>query len=197
MNVAGVPEWFSRALAQMDPLLSIRKSIVTSHFVIERKATIVATEIATLIRRRDRMLRWITYPNDVQKEQLHKNRKEWQSLVDEVCSAEQQKRIICRPRWLDQEVYNSLCQSDFQRYGGAARYCTQLEQEEERRDADQERILSNKRQALNAEVYDILSFLARKCSSKLDHGHDNDLKYLLHGQHSKPGDAPLIRLTDF
>jgi hypothetical protein len=193
---SAAPAWFVKALAIMDPLLSIRKSVVTSHWVIERKAIILGSEIETLRRRRDRMWRWINFPNDVQKEQLHANRKEWQSLADEVCSAEQQKRVICRPRWLDQEVYNSLCQSDFQRYGGAARYCTNLEQEEERLEAEQERILSNKRQALNAEVFDMLSFLHRKRGAALDQGHQ-DFKYLLHGRHTKEGDAPVVQLSDF
>jgi hypothetical protein len=181
----------------MDPLLSIRRSIVTNHWVIERKAVIVATEIETLRRRRDRMWRWITHPNEKQKEQLHKNRMEWQSLTDEVASAEQQKRIIVRPRALTQEVYNSLCQSDFQRYGGFARYCTEIEQDEERREAEAERILSNKRQAFNAEVFDILNFLSRRRSSELAHGHDDDMKYLLHGRHSEPNEAPVIQLSDF
>jgi hypothetical protein len=193
---SGAPEWFVKALAAMDPLLSIRRSIVTSHYVIERKAVILDSEIETLRRRRDRMWRWINFPNATQKEQLHKNRKEWQSLVDEVCSAEQQKRVICRPRWLDQSVYNSLCQSDFQRYGGFARYCTQMEQEEERLEAEQERILSNKRQALNAEVFDMLDFLYRKRGAALDHGHQ-DFQYLLHGRHTKEGDKPVVQLSDF
>lgn len=116
--------------------------------------------------------------------------------MDEVCSAEQQKRVICRPRALNQEVYNSLCQSDFQRYGGFARYCTQMEQEEERLEAEQERIMSNKRQAMNAEVYDILQFLHRKRGAALDQGHQ-DLKYLLHGRHTVEGDAPVVQLSDF
>ena len=194
--MSAAPEWFVKALANMDPLLSIRPSIVTSHWVIERKAVILGSEIETLRRRRDRIRRWLNCPNENQRKQIKKNRKEWESLVDEVCSAEQQKRVICRPRWLDQQVYNSLCQSDFQRYGGFARYCTELEQEEERLEAEQERILSNKRQAMNAEVFDILSFLHRKRGAAMDHGHD-DLKYLLHGRHTQPEDKPLITLSDF
>ena len=194
--MSGAPQWFIRALTTMDPLLSVRKSIVTSHFVIERKAVIADTEIETLRRRRDRIWKWINHPKPEQKDQIHANRKEWQSLTDEVCSAEQHKRVICRPRWLDQAVYNSLCQSDFQRYGGAARYCTEMEQEEERMEAEQERILSNKRRALNAEVYDMLEFMHRKRSSELGNG-QQDMKYLLHGKHTAPGDAPVVTLTDF
>jgi hypothetical protein len=194
MNTA--PEWFVKALAAMDPLMSIRRSIVTSHWVLERKAVILSSEIETLRRRRDRMRRWISSPNQIQQDQIKKNTKEWESLVDEVCSAEQQKRVICRPRFLDQKVYNDLCQADFQRYGGFARYCTELEQEEERLEAEQERILSNKRQAMNAEVYDMLDFLYRKRGAALDHGHQ-DLKYLLHGQHTKNGDKPIVTLSDF
>lgn len=190
------PKWFTDAIALLDPLLSVRKSVVTSHWVVERKAVIPASEIQILIRRRDRMWRWITSPTTEQKEQIHKNRVAWQNLCDEVESAQHGKRVICRPRWLDQTVYNGLCQSDIQRYGGFARFCTELEQEEERIEADQERMQSNKRVAMNAEVYDILNFLNRKKGSELDNGHQ-DLKYLLHGRHTAEGDAPLISLTDF
>jgi hypothetical protein len=190
------PEWFVRALTQMDPLLSIRRSIISEHWVIERKAVILGTEVETLRRRRDRIYRWVTFPNDVQRKNLAANRKEWQSLVDEVDSAERQKRIICRPRVINQQVYNDLCSSDIQRYGGFARFCTDIEQREEREEAEVERVLSNKRQAMNAEVYDMLDFLYRKRGSALDHGHD-DLKYLLHGRHTKPGDAPVVQLADF
>jgi hypothetical protein len=190
------PAWFVRALTQMDPLLSIRRSIVSEHWVIERKAVIVGTEIETLRRRRDRIYRWITSPNEVQRKNMTANKKEWQSLVDEVDSAERQKRIICRPREINQQVYNDLCNSDIQRYGGFARFCTEIERREEREEAEAERVLSNRRQAMNAEVYDMMDFLYRKRGSLLDHGHD-DLKYLLHGRHTRPGDKPVIQLADF
>lgn len=190
------PAWFTTLLSQMDPLLSVRKSIVTSHWVIERKGVIVGTEIDTLKRRRDRFARWITYPNAEQKEQLHKNRKEWQSLCDEVFSAEQQKRVICRPNVINRKVYDDLCQADIQRYGGYARFCTEIEQREERLEADQERVLSNRRRAFNAEVFDMLSFLRRKRLTALDHNKD-DMKYLLHGKHTTEGEGPVIKLTDF
>jgi len=180
----------------MDPLLSVRKSIVTSHWVIERKAVILGSEIDTLRRRRDRFARWIAYPNEEQKVQLHKNRKEYQSLCDEVYSAEQQKRVIVRPRQLNQKVYDDLCQADIRRYGGYARFATKIEQDEERLEADQERVLSNKRQAFNAEVFDMLSFLRRKRLTAMDHDKD-DMKYLLHGKHTAEGEGPVIRLTDF
>ena len=191
------PAWFVKAIGIMDPLLSVRRSIITEHWVIERRAVILGSEIETLRRRRDRIRRWITSPNATQRKNLEKNRKEWESLVDETASAEQQKRIICRPVVINQQVYNDLCNSDFQRYGGFARYCTDVEQDEERREAEMERIMSNKRQAFNAEVYDILNFLSRRRSSELHHGHDDDLRFLLHGKHSKPGDKPLVQLSDF
>jgi len=191
------PAWFVKAIGIMDPLLSVRRSIITEHWVIERRAVILGSEIETLRRRRDRIRRWITSPNATQQKNLEKNRKEWESLVDETASAEQQKRIICRPVVINQQVYNDLCNSDFQRYGGFARYCTDVEQDEERREAEMERIMSNKRQAFNAEVYDILNFLSRRRSSELHHGHDDDLRFLLHGKHSKPGDKPLVQLSDF
>lgn len=190
------PAWFVKALGILDPLLSVRESVVTSHFVIDRKAVISGSELETLRRRRDRIWRWVNFPNEDQKKQLHKNRLAWQSLADEVESAEHGKRVIVRPRALNQEVYDALCKSDFRRYGGAARFCTEQEQEEERLDADAERILSNKRQALNAEVFDILEFINRRRGSELDNGHQ-DMGYLLHGRHTKPGDGPLVQLSDF
>lgn len=191
--------WFIKALGILDPLLSVRSSVVTSHFVIERKAVILGSELETLRRRRDRMYRWITFPNEDQKKQIHKNRMAWQSLCDEVESAEHGKRVIVRPRALNQEVYDGLCRSDFRRYGGAARFCTELEQEEERLEADVERMLSNKRCAMNAEIFDIMNFLERKKSDAMANRPESelDLSYLLHGRHSKPGDAPLVQLADF
>lgn len=193
------PKWFIDAIAILDPLLSVRPSIVTSHWVIERKAVIPPSEIEILKRRRDRIGRWITFPNEEQKAQIHKNRMAWQSLCDEVDSAERGKRVICRPRWLDREVYNGLCQSDMQRYGGYARFCSDLEAEEERREAEQERVLSNKRQAMNGEVYSILQFLERQRSDAMANRPESelDLNYLLHGRHAQPGSGPLIQLSDF
>jgi hypothetical protein len=188
-----------RSLAILDPLLSVRDSVVTSHWVIERKAVILPSEIETLKRRRDRIYRWITFPNETQKAQIHQNRKAWQSLVDEVESAERGKRVIARPRTLNQEVYDGLCRSDFRRYGGAARFCTELEQEEERLEAEAERVMSNKRTAFNAECYDIMNFLERRKSDAMANRPEAelDLRYLLHGKHTKSTDSPLIQLSDF
>ena len=189
------PQWFVKAIGILDPLLSIRHSIVTSHWVIERKAVILESEVETIRRRRDRMWKWINYPNERQKEQIHQNRKEWQSLVDEADSAERQKRVICRPRVLNQGVYDGLCNSDFRRYGGYARYCTELEQEEERREAEVERILENKRRVVHSEVYDILKFLQDKKGALLDRN-EQDLHYMLHGTRTTENTAPHIVLAD-
>lgn len=191
------PAWFIKSIGILDPLLSVRKSIVTSHWVIERAGYITASELATLIRRRDRTYRWITYPNEDQKKQIHQNRLQWQSLMDEVESAQHGKRIISRPRVLNQGVYDDLCKSDIRRYGGHARFSTKLEQEEERREADQERQADNRRRAFNGEVFDMMDFVYRKRANLLDHGEDKDLKYLLHGKRTQQGDEPIIRLTDF
>lgn len=190
------PEWFMKALSILDPLLSVRRSVVTSHWVIERKAVILPSEVETMKRRRDRIWRWINFPNEDQKRQIHQNRIAWQNLQDEIVSAETGKRVICRPRVLNQQVYNDLCASDMKRYGGAARYCTQLEQDEERREADIERITSNKRQAMNGEIYDMMQFLDRKKTDAMANGHQ-DLQYLLHGKHTKEGDKPVFQLAEF
>ncbi len=193
------PKWFVDAVALLDPLISIRHSITTSHWVIERKAVIPGSEIETLRRREARVRRWITFPNEDQKKNIHKNRIEWQNLADEVDSAQRGKRVICRPRVLNAQVYNDLCASDIQRYGGFARFCTEIEQAEEKREADLERMTSNKRVAMNAEVYDILNFLERKKSDAMANRPESelDLSYLLHGRHAQPGDAPLMQLADF
>lgn len=194
------PEWFVRAITSMDSLLSVRESVSsTAHWVIERKGVVTPSEIESTRRRRDRIWRWIHFPNETQKAQLHQNRLGWQSLADEVEALEHGKRVICRPRVLNQQVYNDLCKSDIRRYGGAARYCTDLEQAEERHEADTERILSNKRTAMNAEIFDMMRFLDRKKTDAMCNRPESelDLRYLLHGRHSKPGDAPVIQLTDF
>lgn len=190
------PQWFIKAIAILDPLLTVRRSEVSNHWVIERTAVIPPSEVEILRRRTARIWRWVTFPNEEQKKQIHKNRIAWQAIADELKSAEVGKRVICRPRDLTTEVYDGLCRSDFRRYGGYARFCNDLEAGEERYEADQERVMSNKRRAVNGEVYSILEFLDRKQSEKLNHGHQ-DMSYLLHGKHSKPGDAPLIQLSDF
>lgn len=193
------PAWFVRAIGIMDPMLSVRRSIVTNHWVIERKGIFVGSEIETMRRRRDRIYRWITFPNETQKQQIHKNRMEWQSLCDEVESAEHGKRVIGRPRVLNQQVYNDLCKSDIRRYGGAAKFCTDIEREEERQDEEYERVMSNKRTAMSAECYDIINFLERRRSDAMANRPESqlDLRYLLHGRHTQAGDAPVIQLSDF
>lgn len=193
------PQWFVKAVTSMDPLLSVRESVSSAHWVIERKAVIAPSEIETLRRRRDRVWRWINFPNEEQKRQIHQNRIAWQSLADEVESAERGKRVICRPRVLNQQVYNDLCQADIRRYGGAARFCTDMEQAEERHEAEMERILQNKRDAFNKEVYDMMQFLERRKSDAMANRPESelDLRYLLHGKHTQAGDAPVIQLADF
>jgi len=192
------PAWFVRSLGILDPLLSVRASISSdAHWVIERKGVIPPPELAILKRREARLWQWISSPaNETQREQIHKNRIIWMSVKDELASAEVGKRVVCRPTALIQQVYDDLCKSDFQRYGGYARFCEDLETSEEAFEADQERQLSNKRQAMSGEVYDIMQFLHRRRESQMGHG-QRDLKYLLHGQHSKPEDKPVIQLTDF
>lgn len=194
--MSSVPKWFSTLLVNMDPLLSIRRSVSTSNWVIDRKGVIQGSEIETLRRRRDRVHRWITTPNESQKLQIHQNRMLYNSLCDEVFSAEHGNRVIVCPKELNTHVYEALCRSDIKRYGGCARYSTALEQQAERDDADQERMASNRRQAVNAEVYDILGFLERKKGALLDNN-EQDLGYMLHGRRTKPGDRAVVTLTDF
>lgn len=190
--------WFVRALGVLDPLLSVRASVSSGkHWCVERKAVVPTSEIEILRRREARLWRWINSPvDDTQRQQIHKNRVAWMSLRDELTAAEAGKRVICRPTVLTQQVYNDLCKSDFQRYGGYARFCEELETAEEAAEADQERMLSNKRQAMSGEVYDIMQFLHRRKNAEMENGH-RDLKYLLHGRHSAPEDKPLIQMAEF
>lgn len=192
------PSWFVKALGILDPLLSVRASASSeAHWCIERKAVIPPQEIAILRRREARLWRWISSPvNDNQRDQIHKNRITWMSVKDELAAAEAGKRVICRPRVLTQQVYDDLCKSDMRRYGGYARFCEDIETAEETATADHERMLSNQRQAMSGEVYDIMAFLNRRRETEMHHGH-RDLRYLLHGHHSKPEDKPVIQLTDF
>lgn len=188
------PAWFTRALGILDPLLEVRRSTAAPRWVIARRAAIPFTEI-DLLRKRDKRLReWIADPTKA--DVLAKNKKTWHSVHDELVSAEAGSRVICTPNVLNQEVYNDLCRADMQRYGGYARFCDAIEAEELKQDVAAERTSQNRRNAFNAEVYDIMSFLMRKRAVAEDHG-EKDLKYLLHGQRTQPGEAPLIQLTDF
>ena len=193
------PAWFVKAIGILDPLLSVRRSVVTSHWVLQRKAVVPITEIDVLKRRAARLWRWVTFPNEDQKKQIHKNRRAWQSLTDEIASAEAGCRVICRPRELNQQVYNDLCTSDFRRYGGYAAFCDIEDEKDRKIEAEAERVASNKRQAMSGEVYSIINFLERKRFDAMSNRPESqlDLNYLLHGRHSKEGDAPMIQLSDF
>jgi len=189
------PQWFVRALENLDPLLRVRWGQVRAHWVIERKGVIPAQEIETLQRRERRLFGWITYPNPKQVEAIHKNRITWMNVAEELASARRGYRVICMPTVLNNQVFTDLCRSDFQRYGGFARFCDQMEAEEAFAENDAERQLANKRRAMNGEVYDIMNFLNRKKSDAMENGH-TDLNYLLHGTQGE-GAKPVLTLAEF
>lgn len=190
------PQWFVRALSTLDPLLRVRWGNVRAHWVIERKGIIPAQELEILIRRERRLWRWITTPAPAQQDAIHKNRITWMNVAEELDSARRGYRVICMPTVLNNQVYHDLCRSDFQRYGGFARFCDELEAQETFAENDAERQLTNKRQAMNGEVYDIMQFLNRKRGSAMEAGR-TDLNYLLHGKQSPEGDKPLLTLAEF
>lgn len=188
------PAWFSKSLTVLDSQLRVRRSHATDRWVIDRKGFVPGTELEILRRRCDRLYSWLSDPNKVADRGT--NLKTWKSVKDEMDSAETGYRVICTPTDLNPGVFNDLCQADMQRYGGYARFCDAIEADEAKAELEQERTTSNKRVAMNAEVFDVLNFLGRKRAVAED-SHETDLRYMLHGKRTQPGDAPLITLTDF
>lgn len=189
---------FVNSLAGLDPLLRVRWGQVIHQWVIDRKSPLTDQEIFYLKRRRDRAARLVTkstgaglHPNQVEKLQ-----QTWMGLSEEVISAEEGRRVIVYATDLNPKLYDALVLSDMKRYGGYARFADHLEAEEARREADIDRQLANKRNALNKETFDMLNFLWRKKESKLLDG-ERDFRYLLHGRRTTEDSQPLVKLTDF
>lgn len=186
------PVWFTKALAVLDSNLRVRRSISSERWVIERKGFVPPTEIEILRRRSARLYSWLA--DQSKAKDLDKNKKLWKSVKDELDSAEAGYRVICTPNDLTPQVYNDLCQSDMQRYGGFARFCDEIEAAEAKAEIEADRVMTNRHIAFNNEVFDILSFMERKRA--VSH-QGKDLNYWLHGKKTQPGDGPLITLTDF
>lgn len=190
--------WFVRALNLLDPLLRVRWGSAPAMWVIDRKAVIPDHELHYLRRKDDQAWKNCqpeNIPVDSKQDEIHKRRMRWQSVHEELVSAEDGRRVLFTTKVLNQTTYDWICQSDIKRYGGYARFADAVEAEEDRLQADHERVMENKRLAMNAEVYDIINFLRRKRAVAMDNN-EQDLKYLLHGTRTKEGDKPLVQLTD-
>jgi hypothetical protein len=171
---------FEKALQLVDPSLSVRWGSVINQWVVERTAVIPLTEMGYLTKREARLDKIVHDPHHPQCK-IHFGT--WQSCAEELQSAKTGKRVICITSVLSQQIFNAICQSDMQRYGGYSRFADELEAAEMKMYVDQERIAANEREAINKEVYDQLNFIWRKKEDLLLNGERN-MNKLLHGKRS-------------
>lgn len=192
-----VPQWFNRSLTALDSLLSARWGDASKSWVIQRKAYIPESELAFMIRQEARLRTLAFTPaKDAGDRKIYHDRQNWISCAEELASAQTGSRVIFTTKHLNHDVFKMLCQSDIQGYGGYARFADMVEKEEERAEAEKERVNTNKRAAINGEVHDILRFLTRKKGVLLDQN-EQDLRYMLHGQRSTPDSPELLPAKEF
>lgn len=192
-------EWFTNAIGILDPLLGVRWSDATSQYVIDRRAVLGPTELHYL-RKKEAGL-WFqsqaqNLPVNTSTNVLHQNRIKWLGIKAELESAEANRRVIFTTKEITPKTYEYLCASDIHSYGGYARFADDLEAEESRAEADKQRVLDNKSNAMHAEVYDIMNFLNRKKGALLDQN-CMDMNLMLHGRKTERDAEATIKLTDF
>jgi len=191
------PQGFVRSLQLMDSLLDVRWGEAIGQWVIDRKAFIPDSEIQFLRRRKARIKALVQKsPKEMSAAQKQKVLDLWKQISEELASARKGRRVIVFTKFLSPEIYNELCRRDISRYGGYARFADELERKEENAEAEAERILGNKRHAMNQEIADQVHFLWRRRETDLLHG-NRDLRQMLHGKKTTPDSEPLIKLTDF
>jgi len=193
------PQWFRRAIEILDPLLRVRWSDASGVWVIDRLSVLTIKEVQDLKKREAGLFKAMqphNIPADARPTLIHDRRQKWMETKDELDSALDRRRIICKPTVLTNEVYNALCMSDIKAYGGYARFADKIEEDEEREARDKQRIEDNKMSAMNHEVFDMLDWLHRKRGSALDNN-EQDMRYMLHGKRTQKEDAPLIQLAEF
>lgn len=191
------PQGFVRSLQLVDSMLDVHWGEVLHQWVIDRKAFIPDSEIQFLRRRKARTKKyWTNPPAEATAAQKKQNYLVWQQVSEELASARKGRRVILFSKELSPKLYNELCAADIARYGGYARFADELERKEERAAEEAERVLGNQRHAMNQEIADQVHFLWRKRETDLLHG-NQDMRQMLHGKKTKPGDEPLIKLTDF
>ena len=187
------PQWFVSALQTMDPLLSVRWGDTIGQWVIERKAVIPPSELNFLIRREKRTRNFVDHPPaDARPSTIATNRNTWVGVSEELVSARRGQRVILFTTRLDQQIYEMLCASDIQRYGGYARFADELERKESRQATDRARMEENSWHAFNAEVADMMHFIWHKRENALLAG-KRSMRELLQQPES---DEPVIKLTD-
>jgi hypothetical protein len=187
------PEWFANSLRNYDSKLHLRWGEKLGQWCIERDAVITQEEIGYMRKRKNRTKTYANSPPpNATPRSIEQNLRLWLQLSEELAAARLNRRIILFVRELAPAVFDLLAAADISRYGGYARFADELERAEERSEAEAERILANKRNAYNKEVWSMLDHVWRKKEDKLLNG-ERDLGVLLHGKHSE---EPLITLTD-
>jgi len=191
------PQWFTRALEILDPLLRVRWSDVSAKWVIDRRAVLTQEEMRGLEKRESGLrLAMNNIPSDAPENRIHELRIKWMDVKDEYDSAREVRRVVMKPDVLTEKTYHMLCRSDIVGYGGYARFADDLEASEDKARADSERVWDNKCDARDKEANSMLEFVLRKKQVLLNE-RCMDMRRLLHGVHSKPTDGPLIQVTDF
>lgn len=191
------PIGFTTSLTNLDPLLSVRWGETIGQWVIERKAVIPDSELQFLVRREARLRRNIATPLASTKPSTLANmKKTWVGVSEELVAARTGKRVILFSHHLTAALYDALVAGDITRYGGYARFADAMDRADERKEADVDRQLENQRHAYNQEVWGMLDHIWRKKESGLLQG-ERDMRYLLHGKHTREDSEPLIKITDF
>lgn len=186
---------FVNSLNGLDPLLKVEWGNEINQWVITRKAQIPLEERAYLKKRRVRLEGLIReYEGHVNG--MLKLQKTYKSVGEELRAASNGRRVILFTPELNQHIYDALVLGDMSRYGGYARFADKLEEKERAEELELERKQREQRMAMNKEAFDMLHHVWAKKEEKLLAG-ERDLKYLLHGKRTEPGEGPLIRLTDF
>lgn len=124
------------------------------------------------------MERFAADPTHPQRDQAAKLAK---TIAEELISAKTGKRVVCMTVSLNSQVFNAICAADSRRYGGYSRMADEMEKQEFIEAERSEKIMADKRNDLNREVFDQLNFLWRKRDDALLNGERNMTK-LLHGE---------------
>ncbi len=111
------PKGFVNTLQIMDPLLSVRWGDYVRKWVVERTAVTPIHELKWMIARRERESVDIRAGLASKDDEL-----DFAGLNEEIASLQAGRRVIVFAEQLTQQVFNDLCLSDIQRYGGYVRY---------------------------------------------------------------------------
>lgn len=171
-------ESFTRALELLDPLLQLRWGNVIKQWVIERKGHIGESEVAFLRKRKARLemiLADDTIPN------RERNLATYKGVAEEYESAREGRRVILMAQQLTNKLYDHLCLSDMQRYGGYSRFADELEAHEAEEKKKRERAAETLRMETHREVFDALNHVWRRNETALLNG-ERDMNVLLHGE---------------